>query len=667
MLLVAIVWGVLGAPPAAATSTPAETIEVVGRRLRPAPWQEDRTASAAVIDLDERISLDYSLGDALRGTAGLRVLRSGARGAFEGVSIRGSELDHTVVLVGDLPVTGTDRGAFDLSMLPLSAFERIEVFRGGAPAWFDQGQIGGLIRLTPRRAPVTGARAEAGAGSFGAYWGRAEGALRSESAGGLVAATASARANDYRYLDDGATRFDPSDDRIRRRSNEDLAEASGVGLADWRSGGHRIEALVIGLHRDAGVPGPGHRPAAVARRQRTRLIGAAAYSFVDQDDDWRIQAAVNGGWDRDAFDDPNAEIGLGGPPEDTDDRFMGVGGRIAAQVGLTDGLEATVVSQVRYDRYEPDNRFAVPGDEPSQRWILGATLEARAFGQLGPVHLEARPSASIRYSQARLVDISSDRRSTTEIAEEAPNLRLGLYVSPARWLSARGSVATGVRWPTILELFGDRGNLQANPELRRERAMTWDVGLIVEGEARVFGESVRARLEATFFGSEVNDLIRYRRTSQFTAVAENADSGRILGVEATLKVELPLLLSLDGQGTWLDARDQLARRLPLRPQWTGWLGLQGRSGTIVDGWLDDVRARLDVQYVGASFVDDANLVEIDERIVFGAALVTAHWQERIWVTFEMRDLFDAAGTDLLGFPLPGRRFDVAISWTGEFE
>ncbi len=654
-LTVGIVASLLWAAP---TETSTETIVIYGQKSRPVGLFEDPTVAAESVVLSDLVSVSETLGDVLVETTGVRVLRSGGEGAFEGLAIRGSEPQHTAVLVGDVPISGTDRGPIDLSLLPLEAFERVELYRGAGPAWIDQGQIGGLVRLIPRTGDASRVQGRVGAGSFGGYRGAAEVSVSEDDHGWLVAVGGRTRGNDYAFLDDRATLFTPEDDRIVRRRNARSSQVHGFAQADWHVGRHRFDVVALGLHRDRGEPGPGHRQAQSARRARTRLFGTLAHTF--EGDRLRVQSVLTGGWERDAFEDRLSEIGLG--REDTDDRFYGLGARVASRYRAMSWLDTTVVGSFRYDRYRPRNAFAVPGDQPSQRLSGRGTAEARIHGTWGAWAFEARPSVSLGISEARLVSRSVEGLRTRSARDRWPNFRFAIFAAPRRWLSLQASVASGARLPTILELFGNRGTLLANPQLKPERALTWDVGLRSRRRVRLGGRPLLLRLEARGFGREVSDLIRYRRTAQFTAVAENIESGQVFGGEGSIKVALPPWLSVDAQAAWLRARDDLNRSLPLRSTWTGSAQAEARTEVLWPGWLDEVRARLTFLFVGQNRFDPANLSGNDDRQVWGAALSSVHDGGRFRIQAQVRDVFDVGGSDLLGFPLPGRRFDISLTW-----
>ena len=108
------------------------------------------------------------MSDVIPESPGCDGARAGGYGAFsERLAAWRRDQAQTVWLLGDVPLNGPDSGAFDMSLLPLPQFARLEVYRGGAPVWFGQGSIGGVIRVVPREGDASGASAQLGMGSFG--------------------------------------------------------------------------------------------------------------------------------------------------------------------------------------------------------------------------------------------------------------------------------------------------------------------------------------------------------------------------------------------------------------------------------------------------------------------------------------------------------------------
>ncbi|NNE43825.1 MAG: TonB-dependent receptor, partial [Gemmatimonadetes bacterium] len=140
----------------------------------------------------------------------------------------------------------------------------------------------------------------------------------------------------------------------------------------------------------------------------------------------------------------------------------------------------------------------------------------------------------------------------------------------------------------------------------------------------------------------------------------------IRGAETELEAELwhrgETRVALGASGTYLDARDRTGepnvdgRRLVYRPEWSG----TGRLlldlpllGGIETGW----------QYVGDTFVTDAN-----------TKVLPAHWQGEVrWrrplspavrIDAAVTNVLDARARDFRDYPLPGRSWQLGLTWSG---
>ncbi len=112
-----------------------------------------------------------TVAEALEAHPGLAVERGRAG---EILSVQGLGPEYTLVLVDGQRVIGRIDGGLDLTRLPITDVERIEIVKGPASALYGSDAIGGVINIITRRAH-RGLEAEALAsyGSFGVFEGRA--------------------------------------------------------------------------------------------------------------------------------------------------------------------------------------------------------------------------------------------------------------------------------------------------------------------------------------------------------------------------------------------------------------------------------------------------------------------------------------------------------------
>ncbi len=630
----------------------------------------DASASATTIALTDRGRALETLDEALRDVPGARARRTSSYGGFTALSLRGAEAEHTSVLVGDLPLVAADGSAADLSTLPPWMFERVEVYRGGAPLLLGSSAIGGVVRLVPRAVRERRFELTLGEGSFERHEARISAAVGGSELAVHAGAGVVSAANTFPYRDDGGTAFDPSDDRDRERQNAQLLEGSGVLHLDARWLGGRVGALVTALERTGGLaPSPARFvDDPVGRRAMARYAGALSASWVEGGRDperaqgaaWRVSTSVGVGVEQRRASDPLAQFGQ--VPREPRDELVRVDARASAEVAIVDGLVLAGIVSYAHEGLESRDRLleALAPERArtaSRRDQVAIGLEPRlAFGG-DDVRFEGRIAGRVEGSFAALEDASFERALGARTVELAlPTGRLSVLVELARVLSLVASASAGTRAPSSLELFGDRGYLAGNAALRPETSIAGDVGAVVAGRT----EGLRGRAEVRGFLTRVEDLIRYQRITTNQAVPMNVLGAELAGLEAGVSADLLAHLRVDGALTLLDARDTTTGvALPLRPSVVASARVEGYVREV--GALSSGRLWIELEHVGASTADPAGLVTIPERTTLGVGVSASFVGERVRLDVLVRDVLDARGYDVLGLPLPGRSVGVQLT------
>ena len=115
------------------------------------------------------------VADALRDVPGVSISRTGPRGGFTQVRIRGNEGNHTKVFIDGVEVNDPSGDVeFDFAHLLAADIERVEIIRGPQSALWGSDAIGGVINVITKRGK-SGTRASGylEAGSFDTYSGNA--------------------------------------------------------------------------------------------------------------------------------------------------------------------------------------------------------------------------------------------------------------------------------------------------------------------------------------------------------------------------------------------------------------------------------------------------------------------------------------------------------------
>lgn len=615
---------------------------------------EDPTVSGTAVSLRERAYPGEELADVLPEVPGVRISSSGAPGQFTGVRLRGGSYQQTTVLLGDLPISSPE-SVFDLSLVPTWALERVEVYRGDAPVWIGSGSIGGVLRLVPRRARRGEADALLGGGSFGTY----------QLAGGLSASSARASTvaavglagtrGDFPYYRD-PTPLSPGDESWERRQNGENVRGSVLVGAEVELDVGTLEALVFSVGRQGGAVGGGLSQAREVHGVERQLWSATSFTHQGSlgERSYRVQARVGVGLARSAFYDPLAEIG--GDRDATDDRAITTDARLAGSVELARRAELVSVAAVQSFERRPHDSFDPIQEPESGRVRYDQALELRLHGE-ERVRFEVRPSARVTVSRGSLryeeLNALEERRADAV----APTFRLGAVVEPVEGLALRASIHQGVRLPSLLELFGDRGTMEANPELEPEQSTGAEIGASTRFERGILELSADAAAAA----DRRRDLIAITKTGYFTTQATNFEDAWVASFELLGRAKLTPHVRADVQASYLLTRTDAGFALPLQPALGIFARLEGGTGALGEH-LDDLALYAEALHVGASFTDTRNLDHIPARTPVSAGVRARLYSRALAMSVEVVDLFDARGFDFANFPLPGRRFAAQLEY-----
>lgn len=154
----------LAAGVAAQTRTEVETQEVIVTANRLAQPLGETLAASTVFTLDDiEAAQAESLFDLLAGAPGIQMARTGGQGTQTSLFMRGTNSDHTLILIDGVKANTASEGFARLENIPVAQIERIEVVRGPQSSLYGADAIGGVIQIFTKQA----ARSDADAGFSG--------------------------------------------------------------------------------------------------------------------------------------------------------------------------------------------------------------------------------------------------------------------------------------------------------------------------------------------------------------------------------------------------------------------------------------------------------------------------------------------------------------------
>jgi iron complex outermembrane receptor protein len=638
-----------------------ERVEVTGKGAVVPP-----TSFVTVIRPSERLGAVAGLADLLSSSVGVRVRSYGGLNSFATVSIRGSTSEQVVVLIDGVPVNSPLGGGFDLSEIPLTGVDSIEVHRGFTPATLGSASIGGAVNIRTRT-PEAGSSLQGSlaCGSFGTTEATALGSVATGPMRWVLSGSVFTSRGDFTYLDNNATPLTTADDTFTTRGNNESRAGSfrATGRLPFGEGGaFTLAAEWLGRRR--GVPGIDAFQSESASLGKTRALlrsdlsreGLAGGSLD-------LSAGLDGEYTSESFEDTDDP--LTAFPVDTTTRIQGTGARFALTARPSTRQRITVLLQPRVDSVTVIDRIGVTSEPvKARRTMLSAVAENEIRFASGRFLL----APSLRYDAVATSSSGGGPNVVTEPAEDPADYsgRLGaLWILTPR-LSLRGNVGRYFRIPSLLELYGNEGTLVGNPVLTPERGTNADLGFT--WTAPDAGPFARTLVEISAFRSATDDLIHMRTLATRQVKAFNTGAARITGIEASFSTRFLGRLDLSGNATLQHPEDRSdtfnqghdLSGIPRQEASTaealdlGSLWLFHRLNYIGENTIDALGSaasslppsRQEQLRLPARYLHDAGI-----RLKLG---------DRAFLTAEVLNLFDRHVVDVARYPLPGRTLLVRV-------
>ncbi|MRG97476.1 TonB-dependent receptor domain-containing protein [Polyangium spumosum] len=606
----------------------------------------------ARVSTDDRAREPVDAASMLAELPSVHVRRLGADGAQSTLSIRGSASTQVGVLLAGIPLTSGADPTLDVGALPLWPGASFRVYRGFAPASLGAtGYLGGVLVIDPPTS-LTGARTESQllAGSFGALKVRAGDARKIGDVTLGLGVFGARTDGDFSYeVEDPRTR----DLVTRTRTNAGVVSAGAIGRVALERSWGTLGATFLADARRQGLPGSATFPTTLPRLEANRLVVGVDATVRDlARGALRLQA-----WTRregSHYTDPNGEIDPTRATNAATQTILAAGGSVGYRRAFPRLLRSTlgVFLDARGESLAPPERVGVSA--------------SRLAGGLG-VELEARPVESLRLFATARLDARRDRATglADSLANDlAPSGHLGASYRFSDALVVSAHAGALRRFPSFVELYGDRGSLLGDPRLRIEGALAADAG--VSGD--VAAGRALFRYELVAFVTSARDLIVFLPLGRSTFRAGNVDAARIAGAEASASLvheNLATTLSYTFMHTENLGADPLSRGRPLpgRPMHDLSYDAAYRIGP--------VRLRYGIDAVAGTTVDTAGVLQIPPRLFHGAgASLDVPGVSSLRIGVEVQNLFDVRTfrvrsplartsvalpvSDFLGFPLPGR-------------
>lgn len=562
-----------------AAGTDLDKIVVTATRT---PTAVKNTGSSVSVITREEIELKqlHSLADALKGVSGIRVAETGGRGSQTSVFARGSNSNHTLVMIDGIEINdpSSPTGAFDFGNFLLDDVESIEIVRGAQSVLYGADAIGAVIHI----------RTKAGGGPMKA---RAKLAAGNKSTHHETLSISGSKDGFNYSLTGGLYESDndsaPTKKRMPsgiKRDDDGYQNKMVSGRFGWQ--GESLQASVFGRHIESEIDIDGFlsEDFDASNNSRQTYLGAELKGQFFEGLWQPTLTLTHTDIERENRNDRQT-------PSQTLDRtdYDGKKEKISLQNDLY-FIENNVIT-VGYEFEEEEiqaDGFTDFGGGFIQRQMSDESRQNRAIYIQDQITLTEKLSATLGV-----------RHDNTDDFDSETTYRMASRYALTPSTQIRAAYSEGFRAPSLYEMYGFTPNsffsaYSGNPDLDPETSENWEVGL---DQSWLNG---KAQTSATLFKNDIDDLITTVFLPSFDSTSVNVDEAEIRGLEADVSIELTKQLDVHLNYTYTRSQNEDDQQLTRRPVHQANLDLvyQPAADWRLAGSLHHIGSRKDVDADG---------------------------------------------------------------------
>ncbi|MFZ7142872.1 TonB-dependent receptor plug domain-containing protein [Avibacterium avium] len=596
------------------------------------PVSEDQTASSVTVltekDFAERNATYVS--DVLKTVPSVALGSSGGRGAITSLFLRGANSNQTAIFIDGVRVNDIGNGGFDFGGLTLSNIDRIEVLRGEQSALWGSDAIGGVVYITTKTGLHTdkpfNVDFNVGMGSKGTY---------------DASATVSGSNKGFYYAFSGDSHSTKnisalSEHRFYYRSED--GQTYQTGGATERDKFHR-DGVSAKLGYDDG-------------RQGVEVLASHSSQTVHTDDPYLLsQEATADNYSR-TRQDLLKLSGYYGTEQDLLKHHFSVS-KVKTKVDNHSSDSNETRGKRINGSYQLDINFDREGDLTQglslladyQKTTYGASSEAMS----APYHFSGKKliekSIATEYRLFHKADHSFSISGRYVDNSQYNNAFVGRISGAYRLydnLKAHASFGNAIRNPSLIDYYGWNGRFKANPNLKPEKSVGGEFGLLLESNDKAH------QLDVTYFARKVEDLISATRTQSINLEGKS----HIKGVEVAYNGKITDDLSAYANYTYTQTKDSKGQTLVRRPKHMANLGLAYQI-------TEALGANVNVNYVGKRFVNYPARIKMPSYTLVSLG---ANYQvtPNLNVYANLNNLFDKKYESVAGYGQYGRTLYVGL-------
>ena len=619
-----------------------EDVIAIGQRIEPTTLSELTSAASIITETEIEARNPFFVNDILRSLPGVSVNNSGPSSNLSQIRVRGNEANQVLVLIDGVEVNNPLTGEFDFGGLQAGNIARVEFLRGEQSALWGADAIGGVISIITR----SGEAEESFNASFEAG---THNTVQGQLAAVIPVGTAALTINGTAFSSDN---FDISDNDGEDDSSD--SQSLNIGLNNIKIGGVTLgakagfselnssfEAQVNGVLQDT-LDDTSNRDTESYR------VNAAFESFGF---DHLVTASLNRETNNSVFTAVDFSF-VTFVEEILVDPITGA--------NLTSSLntvgERQNLNWTAKKNWGP-HQLTVLAEAERSDFEQEAIDENDIITQLEDDIDNQSLAADYTYNANALLFNASARQDFNNLFDNAFTWKVGLGYDLENFGlgQLRASVGTGVKNPTLTELFGvlSTNTFVGNPDLLPEESFGFNVGYTHNFWDDALSVSV------DYFNSELENEIFTEFNGFNIPPAPDRASNRELessreGIEVEVNAKIDDTFTFQGSATFLNAEfinsfPVEIREATRRPDFIA-------SATATWALTDKLDFTINVDHTGEQLDTDFGTfqtVTLDNFTLIGAS-ARYSFNDHLAFTFRGTNIGDESFEEVVGFASAGR-------------
>ncbi len=610
------------------------------------PVNQDQTASSVTVLTEKEFAARNAtyVSDVLKTVPGVAIAANGGRGTLTSLFLRGADSNHTTVIIDGVRANPINGDGFDFGGLSLSNIDRIEILRGEQSALWGSNALGGVIYITTKsglyKDKPFNVDFDLGTGSHGTYDGSITlsgynngfyYSLHGDSHRTRGISTFSE--DEFRYTSSDGTKEIVTGGATERDKFHSDNVSARFGYADEQKG---LELLASHtsqtVHFDDTADGRAETAYDDYTRTRNTLFKLSGYlgntkeRFKQQFSFSHLKTDIDTfayGLNYNTFQFENMKRA-------NDAKRLSANYQLDINFDREGSLTQAISLLANYEKSNYDANNYIDEKKLIEK---SAALEYRLFS-------ENDHSLSIG---GRYIDNSQYENAWTGRIAGAYRL--------SQHFRTHASFGKAIQNPTFIEYFGYSGNFIGNPNLKPEKSIGGDLGLLIESTDK------KHSLDITYFARNVENFISTNAT--WTQAINLDGKTKIKGVEIAYNGQLTNNLTAYANYTYTNSRDSQNQDLLRRPKHMANAGLAYQV-------TEKLGSDINISYVGKrtdTYYDEATWTSYRAKMPsYTLVNLGANYQvtENLNVYVNLNNLFDKKYENVLGYGQDGRNIYVGL-------